>query len=303
MLKLGLPILLLGFGLFALQGMSLFSQSSPKADGRQFSQQVNLAMRQAADRLLDLAGDSTHAIPPVEEVSGSEYLLRLENNFSYDSLPAYLEEALAQFGIQEKYYVSVHDCITDFLTLGYASETFKAGDTPCSGRAHPVGCYNLSVVFPERAKKTGGNGLAWAGLVALVVAAMAIGYAVKPLKNNKLEVAEQTPQTTGAAAFIQIGNTQFDPANQFVQIGELRQPITFREAKLLHFFVQHQNQVLERDAILAAVWEDEGIIVGRSLDVFVSRLRKILQKDPALRIANVHGVGYRLEVASEPQRA
>ena len=94
-----------------------------------------------------------------------------------------------------------------------------------------------------------------------------------------------------------LGNTAFDPANLCVTIGGKRQPLTFREAKLLQFFAERPNQVLERDAILAAVWEDEGIIVGRSLDVFVSRLRKILQDDPSVKIANVHGVGYRFEVA------
>lgn len=110
-------------------------------------------------------------------------------------------------------------------------------------------------------------------------------------------IAQAPAAQVSDATLLRFANTDFDPTNQFVQLGDIRQPLTFREAKLLHFFVQHQNQVLERDAILAAVWEDEGILVGRSLDVFVSRLRKILQKDTAVKIANVHGVGYRLEVA------
>jgi DNA-binding response OmpR family regulator len=72
--------------------------------------------------------------------------------------------------------------------------------------------------------------------------------------------------------------------------------LTYRESKLLDFLVHHMGQVLARDEILAAVWEEEGIIVSRSLDVFISRLRKILNKNHSVVIKTVHGVGYRLEV-------
>jgi DNA-binding response OmpR family regulator len=72
--------------------------------------------------------------------------------------------------------------------------------------------------------------------------------------------------------------------------------LTFRENKLLLYFANHPNQVLEREEILANVWGDEGLIVGRSLDVFVSRLRKILKNDTTLQLKNIHGIGYRLEI-------
>jgi len=58
----------------------------------------------------------------------------------------------------------------------------------------------------------------------------------------------------------------------------------------------HQQQILEREKIVAKVWGEEGVIVGRSLDVFISRLRKILKEDTRLEIKNVHGVGYKLLV-------
>ncbi len=293
LVKIGLPFIVLLAGLLAVQGMGFMDKPDPAAD-RQFSQKVNLAMRQAADRLFDIVGDSTSAIPPVEQVSASEYLLRLENNLNYDSLPNLLETALAQYGIQEKYYVSVNDCLSDLLLLGYSQETVAEGDNPCAGRELKAGCYNLSVVFPDRMKKAGGTGWAWSVLLVLAVV-FAAAYFYKRLKNKPLQPEAHNPQASNSQ-LVQFGNTSFDPVNQFVQFGDQRQPLTFRESKLLSFFVQNQNQVLERDAILAAVWEDEGIIVGRSLDVFVSRLRKILQKDPSVKIANVHGVGYRLEV-------
>lgn len=293
LLKIGLPLALLLAGLLAVQGSGWMGKTDPSAD-RQFSQKVNLAMRQAADRLFDIVGDSTSAIPPVEQVSASEYLLRLENNLNYDSLPNLLETALSQYGITEKYYVSVNDCLSHLLLLGYSQETVAEGDNPCAGRELKAGCYNLSVVFPDRMKKAGGTGWAWSAALVLMLAFAAV-YFYRRLNNKPLQLGEPIAAAPNSP-LLHFGNTSFDPVNQFVQFGDQHQPLTFREAKLLHFFVQNTNQVLERDAILAAVWEDEGIIVGRSLDVFVSRLRKILQKDPTVKIANVHGVGYRLEV-------
>ena len=88
----------------------------------------------------------------------------------------------------------------------------------------------------------------------------------------------------------------FHPSNQLLRINDQPLELTFRESKLLNYFYTHQNQVLERERILEAVWEDEGVIVGRSLDVFVSRLRKKIKADPGLQIVNVHGVGYKLVV-------
>ena len=92
-----------------------------------------------------------------------------------------------------------------------------------------------------------------------------------------------------------MGNVAFDRANQSVSVAGVTYSLTYRETKLLHLFLNHPNQLLERDFILKSVWEDEGIFVGRSVDVFVSRLRKFLHPDPTVRIVAVHGVGYRLE--------
>ncbi|MBK8554245.1 MAG: winged helix-turn-helix domain-containing protein [Lewinellaceae bacterium] len=66
---------------------------------------------------------------------------------------------------------------------------------------------------------------------------------------------------------------------------------------MLAYFVGKPNQILPREQILQDVWEDEGIMVGRSLDVFVSRLRKLLQDDDSIKIMSVHGIGYRLETS------
>jgi len=76
--------------------------------------------------------------------------------------------------------------------------------------------------------------------------------------------------------------------------------LTNKEAKLLRMFCIHQNKVIERDIIQKAIWEDEGYFVGRSLDVFISRLRKIFKDEPTVNIQTIHGIGYKLEVHVTP---
>lgn len=92
-----------------------------------------------------------------------------------------------------------------------------------------------------------------------------------------------------------IGQFEFDVNNQTLNSDGFIAKLTHKEARLLKILAQHQNQVVERDVIMKSIWEDEGYFVARSMDVFISKLRKYLAADPAIAIKNVHGIGYRLE--------
>ncbi len=93
-----------------------------------------------------------------------------------------------------------------------------------------------------------------------------------------------------------MGKYRFDFHDQSLSTNGQSITLTNKEACLLRILAQHKNQVVERNLIMKAIWEDEGVFVARSMDVFISKLRKLLSQDPNIRIANVHGVGYRLEV-------
>ena len=69
-----------------------------------------------------------------------------------------------------------------------------------------------------------------------------------------------------------------------------------KECELLALFVERPNQIIKRDELSKKVWEDQGVIVGRSLDTYISKLRKILKDDDSIKLSNIHGVGYKLEV-------
>jgi two-component system, OmpR family, response regulator len=96
-----------------------------------------------------------------------------------------------------------------------------------------------------------------------------------------------------------LGKLNCDFSNQQIRFDDHTIELTNKEAKLLRLFCANLNNVITRDTIQKAIWEDEGYFVGRSMDVFISRLRKLIKDDPAVSILNVHGVGYKLQVHQE----
>ena len=103
------------------------------------------------------------------------------------------------------------------------------------------------------------------------------------------------PTTADQTHQFSIGKFTFDYNNQLLFINGKSTKLTNKEARLLKFLAQHKNQVVERDVIMKTIWEDDGYFVARSMDVFISKLRKYLAPDSSIAIKNVHGVGYRLE--------
>lgn len=91
----------------------------------------------------------------------------------------------------------------------------------------------------------------------------------------------------------QVGNFDFDHKNLQLKKDEIKRQLTQKEADLLKYFIENKNEVLKRSDILETLWGEDDYFLGRSLDVFISRLRKYLKEDKTLKIENIHGVGFR----------
>jgi DNA-binding response OmpR family regulator len=104
-------------------------------------------------------------------------------------------------------------------------------------------------------------------------------------------------QTTSAdrASVLQIADSILDIHNLLLTAGGVSTRLTYKECGMLQLFFRHPDKVIERVVFLKTIWEDDGFFVARSMDVFVSRLRKYLSHDPALRIENIRAVGYILK--------
>lgn len=110
------------------------------------------------------------------------------------------------------------------------------------------------------------------------------------LKRSKVSNRQEEPSS------YRVGQYDFDYSNLRLGIeGNDPRSLTQREADLLRLFVQNKDEVMKRSFILESIWGEDDYFMGRSLDVFISRLRKYLKEDPLLKIENIHGVGFRIK--------
>lgn len=98
---------------------------------------------------------------------------------------------------------------------------------------------------------------------------------------------------------INIGKYMFQPEELSLTINDEVRSLTMKEAELVKYFADNKNKVLSRNEILESVWGSNDYFLGRSLDVFISRLRKYFKADNSIKIINLHGIGFRFSVKNE----
>ncbi|WP_456313279.1 response regulator transcription factor [Pseudomonas shirazensis] len=127
-------------------------------------------------------------------------------------------------------------------------------------------------------------------------------YLVKPFSIEelllKIEIFLKRSQKNNVVenSVYEIGKYQFDYKNFFLFNEDEKISLTQREAELLKLFFDNKNMVLKREKILSALWGNDDYFMGRSLDVFISRLRKMLINEKEIAIENIHGVGFRFKM-------
>ena len=106
----------------------------------------------------------------------------------------------------------------------------------------------------------------------------------------------QSVSNISVSNLIQIGEFDFNPEELTLSINGDARTLTFKEAELISFFSENPNKVLSRNDILLKVWGSDDYFLGRSLDVFISRLRKYFKPDTNIKITNLHGIGFRFSI-------
>lgn len=103
------------------------------------------------------------------------------------------------------------------------------------------------------------------------------------------------PLVNQRTASLKLGSYSFDLTNQQLIHSGKTQPLTFRESELIRLFADNMNQIVKREDILIKVWGNDQYFSSRSLDVFISRIRKLFKSDPTIKIENIHNIGYRMK--------
>ncbi|HLA55022.1 MAG TPA: winged helix-turn-helix domain-containing protein [Flavobacterium sp.] len=248
-------------------------------------------LRRIGDELLLQSGDSISRVLPVKKIAENEYRIAFENNLTFrpDSLVNTTRRLLAKDPLASDYIVNVLNCGNSSVAYGYAISKNKKDDiVACIGREQPVACYMINVKFKPTGIITAKNGyllslpfLAFVGFIFL--------RSVKP--RSALPDSQHTNMFT-------LGSVLFDAKNRNLIINEQTIDLTGTETRVLLIFALSPNETIARSRLQKEIWEDDGVIVGRSLDMFISKLRKKLEFDPNIKIVVIRGKGYRLEISS-----
>lgn len=259
------------------------------------NQHVEVVVRMIADEFLLQIGDSTSRIMPIENING-RYLIQFENELSFE--PEILSMAAIKMvektNFPKSFIIETEKCSTNEVVHSFEISSKKDDSMiPCKSRALPKDCYkiyftillngNKPMPFSVKEKVVGVD-FSFAYLIACGV--LLIGFSWYWLKRKNTFIIN--------SAWIQVGEYHFDKKGMKLICKGKSEELSSKEASLLDLLYSNINQTVNREHILQVVWGDEGDYLGRTLDVFISKLRKKLEADPHIKIVNIRGVGYRM---------
>ncbi|WP_116790017.1 winged helix-turn-helix domain-containing protein [Flavobacterium psychrotrophum] len=249
-----------------------------------------VSLRRIGHKLLLASNDSTSRVLPVKKVYENEFEIYFEKPIAIkpDALVAITMAEERAGLLPNNYTVTVNSCGDNAIQYAYTMPLKNKELPPCLGRALPEKCYYVSVKLRQRSDR------AWlaAGLLPLF---LFVGW--------QRFSGKQKQQTADNLSLkkecVLIGKVQYYPGLQKLIVKDECQPLTGKESRVLDIFAANINVEVPRERLQKEVWEDEGVIVGRSLDMFISKLRKKLKAEPAIQIVSIHGKGYKLIVNND----
>jgi len=257
---------------------------STKTQDEKYRQVV---MRDVGHKVLWSLGDSVSRVMPIVS-HGSTYTISFESPVavSYDSVVAVVYRELHKNDMA-RFVTELKDCGTNEVLLAFAFNSPKDSLAPCVGRDMETACYKIEITLTE-SRFSYASSLPW-GI------AMALGgwlFFIFKKRNRRPTSAKATAPNRPT---LQIGRYTFDAEARTLAAGDGVSLLTEKEAKLLSLLLANINQTLSRETLMAEIWGEEGLVViPKNIDVLVSKLRKKLNHDDSVAIANVHGVGYKL---------
>ncbi|MEL7248624.1 MAG: winged helix-turn-helix domain-containing protein [Bacteroidota bacterium] len=293
--------------IFLLALLVLFVSPLRGAEGGDVQERyTEVAMRMIGHEVLNCLGDTDSRVLPIEKVDDRYYIsFAKELAFDPSDLVSVIADAMERAAVANNYLVEVAGCDSQEVVYSFVVFLSDNGDIlPCEGRMLPEACYQLLVTIMDdtaveyavpvtlntQPHERNGRMISthfaqsrlWLGLPLLLV----FGIIVL-LSTRKIQLVRPADP-------MQIGAYRFDQRTLVLTIGDTKTQLSHKEAELLQVLHQSANTAVERAVLLEKIWGDEGSYIGRTLDVFISKLRKKLAADNTLQIVNIRGVGYKL---------
>jgi len=251
-----------------------------------------ILLRRIGHELLLQSGDSTSRVLPIKKITKNEYQISFENELTFqtDSLVHTTQRLLAKDPLTSDYVVNVVNCGNTNIAYGYAmSKNMKNDIVSCIGRKQPKACYMINIKFKSTGINITKNGYLLGSLPFLAFVGFLFFRSARP---------KATLHDENHTSLFTLGSVVFDAKIRKLIIHGNAIDLTGTETRILLIFALSPNEIIERSRLQKEIWEDDGVIVGRSLDMFISKLRKKLECDPNIKIAVIRGKGYKLNIIS-----
>ncbi len=276
-----------------------------------------VAMRMIGHEILMCLGDADSRVMPIEKID-NRYKIPFEREFGFDpgDIISIIDRIVKETEIATFCIVEVEQCDTKVVVHSFViGNVANSNMITCEGRILPEDCYSLLITISKEidpiatisenshnnigtsSRELSSDGTFFTlseleesnllnSTLLIFPLLFLVGFVVYYLKKKNPEKTDPN--------LIRIGSSRFDKRNMVLYIENKKIELSNKETDLLSLLHTSANKPIEREVILQRVWGDEGDYVGRTLDVFISKLRKKLESDVSVKIVNIRGVGYKL---------
>ena len=263
---------------------------STVAPDHQLSQkQAHLAVRAIGDVLLTNANDFSSPIQPVEEID--EHTLRLSFKNPIPINPDSLSWLAIQYihpEIAQRAIVNVLDVESGKMVYGFEINHLNQKEIPCLGRNLPASKYYLDVSFYRQQPTALGLNAFTFGLLGFILVTFALLGISFFKRNLQQPVDHKIIQAKGIKLHLDTNQIIFN--DSIIKL-------TNKEVQIFSILLENEGQLVSREHLTQEVWLKEGVVTGRSLDMYISRLRKKVIDLANIEILNQHGKGYILKIS------
>ncbi|MDX1700924.1 MAG: winged helix-turn-helix domain-containing protein [Melioribacteraceae bacterium] len=279
--------------------------------GKIEEKRIEVAMRMIGHEVLLCLGDHTSRVLPIEKIeslknsNGYRILFEAKIGFDPDDIVSIIDRVMKENELSTGYLVEVEQCETkDVVHSFLVGNDTKSHIIPCKGRALPKDCYSLIITILNKNllensmigntvhpssdlnANTGSPIKTVLVITPILLLMVFVGFFLRSKNPGNLD-----------PNLILMGESQFDRKNMSLTVGGKRVELSHKESELLSLLYKSANTPLKREDLLNRIWGDEGDYIGRTLDVFISKLRKKLEADSSVKIVNIRGFGYKLVMA------